>query len=280
MLTDRPATTADQATAEALQTTLTSLPNEVVEEAELRLSEKEGRVSFKKKLDIIEKEEQRIQQESSASAQETEAKETVDSADIGPSSKEEPLLGIDGEVMTDTDDKLTDEQVRELSETLSVVHPSASTNSSSSSSSSERTELEELKQARSSLQQHTTSLDASSKRQLSKMDELIREIEDYLAIMDSDPAQLRTELRDNKENITTEELETAIRLIRDPPDEKRIKRIVKKLDTDGDGRVFIDEIMQMAQDTSSSNSSTSGDEVKREGNKDGDEKESDKRTHQ
>lgn len=72
MMTDgAPSKGVEESTNEALQTTLTSLPNEVVEEAELRLSEAEGKVSYRKKLDRIEKEEELIQEEAEEDLEES-----------------------------------------------------------------------------------------------------------------------------------------------------------------------------------------------------------------
>jgi LETM1 and EF-hand domain-containing protein 1 len=47
-------------------------------------------------------------------------------------------------------------------------------------------------------------------------------------------------------NITTEQLETVLKMMRQPPDEPRIKKIIKKLDADGDGRIFVQEILELA----------------------------------
>ncbi len=58
-------------------------------------------------------------------------------------------------------------------------------------------------------------------------------------------SSLKTDLQGN---ITTAQLETALKMIRHPPHEDRIKNIVKKLDKDGDGRIFLKEILQIASE--------------------------------
>lgn len=45
--------------------------------------------------------------------------------------------------------------------------------------------------------------------------------------------------------ISIQDLEQVLRVIRDHPDDERINKIVKKLDADNDGMVLLDEIIKL-----------------------------------
>ena len=68
-----------QGSAEALQATLSSLPHQMVNEAQLKVSEAEGIATYKQKLDVLKEQEEMIQdeleQEESAESREKEQKE-------------------------------------------------------------------------------------------------------------------------------------------------------------------------------------------------------------
>lgn len=160
---------------------------------------------------------------------------------------------------------LTKEQYKELSETLTNMTEQAIMDQN-------REQLAELKQDREKFLQESASAPTSKTKmkQLKELDDLIREVEEYLSVMDSSSssssssstAPSSADLRaphniaesftaDLQGNLTTEQLETALKMMRNPPDESRIKSIVKRLDKDGDGRVFMDEIMQLADEVGS-----------------------------
>ena len=65
-LTERVPSSADEAlkgNAEALKATLSSLPHQVVNEAQLRLSEAEGSATYKQKLAVLQEQEELIADE-------------------------------------------------------------------------------------------------------------------------------------------------------------------------------------------------------------------------
>ncbi len=68
-----------QGSAEALQATLSSLPHQMVNEAQLKVSEAEGVATYKQKLDVLKEQEEMIQdeleQEESAETRQKEQKE-------------------------------------------------------------------------------------------------------------------------------------------------------------------------------------------------------------
>lgn len=82
---------------------------------------------------------------------------------------------------------------------------------------------------------------------MQELDELIVEIEEYLNIMETERQRTAAEAfpSELRDNVTTEQVETALKMIRHAPNEKRIKQIVKQLDADGDGKVFLKEIMDL-----------------------------------
>ena len=263
LMTDKPYRTASD-TTEALLTTLTSLPNEVVDEAQLRLSEAEGQVSYKKKLDIIQKEEQKIKDEFAEAQQVKEANEKEEkekeeaaaameqqqkvSSDVefveepveAPQSREFTDEHIELEAET-TADNLTKEQYRQLGETLQVL--------AQQDAQKERNQLEQLKEDREKFMQQDEKPTKTKLKQLQELDDLIVEIEEYLNMMDlPKEASVATINTDLQGNITTQQLETALKMIRHAPNEDKLKKIVRKLDKDGDGRVFLKEILELSEE--------------------------------
>lgn len=86
---------------------------------------------------------------------------------------------------------------------------------------------------------------------------MLARIEKELVKYDSEIGTKLNILRPNEEGkITIEELEDALKVIKDNPNDYRIKKIVKKLDTDGDGVVALHEILVIAEQAESNNEGT------------------------
>lgn len=158
MMTDRPA----KDVTEALQTTLTSLPDEVVEETQLKLSEAGGKISYKKKLELIQKEEEKIADELA----EVFALQETWLFSLGNWRSSDGFVARNGwifpdrgsgfvyfsfmpqsELQTRQHEQLTNEQIRELGETLSSIGGDQARNDVEK----HRSELQSLKQDREKL---------------------------------------------------------------------------------------------------------------------------------
>ncbi len=86
----------------------------------------------------------------------------------------------------------------------------------------------------------------SSERLGSQVDKMLKKIEAELAKYDSEIGSKLNLVKPNLEGqISIGELEEALRVIRDHPNDERINKIIKKLDADDDGLVAMHEIMAM-----------------------------------
>lgn len=82
-----------------------------------------------------------------------------------------------------------------------------------------------------------------------RIDKMVDKIEAELAKYDQEIGSSLNLVRPDEEGkITIADLEEALKLIRDHPDDERIKKIVMKLDADGDGVVAMDEIIHLAEE--------------------------------
>lgn len=78
---------------------------------------------------------------------------------------------------------------------------------------------------------------------------MISKIENELSKYDIEIGSKLNILRPNEEgNVTINELEEAMRVIQQHPNDERIKKIVKKLDADGDGYVALQSLLELVAD--------------------------------
>ncbi|TPX36617.1 hypothetical protein SmJEL517_g01151 [Synchytrium microbalum] len=87
-----------------------------------------------------------------------------------------------------------------------------------------------------------------------RVDKMIAKIEKEITSLESAPPKrqiMQTLKPDQSGRITLEELEDALKIIRDHPADERIRRIVQRLDTDNDGKVSLEEILVLADEAES-----------------------------
>ena len=88
----------------------------------------------------------------------------------------------------------------------------------------------------------------STDRLGSRVDKMIEKIESELIKFDDHDIP-KVNLKPNLEGqISIEDLEVTLRVIQDLPNDERIKKIVKKLDVDGDGKIAIKELLNLVED--------------------------------
>lgn len=215
---------------EALKETILSLPEAVVNEAELHQQEisGSGSISFKQKLEVLEHQQDLIEAEL---AQEAELKE---------------------EREKDIDEKISKEDLKILSDALSVM-------SSDNPVKQEVLELQELKENVADFKNDMEELEHLSDNKLreSKAAEIIGEkIEKIIGELESDLQSLNDRLgarlnlisADEKGQITVDQLNTDFKLIRHSQSESdKLDKIIKTFDSDKDGKVFISDIIEMAK---------------------------------
>lgn len=109
MMTDKPIESPEES-FEALQQTLTSLPDEIVQETEMRLTEEQGQASIEQRLELLEKEEARIASELAEDPTAADNQMSPSDDIHTPEMSEERHVGADPsiDVHAATDDKRND----------------------------------------------------------------------------------------------------------------------------------------------------------------------------
>ncbi|CAG8556253.1 5113_t:CDS:10 [Paraglomus brasilianum] len=244
---------ADQ--AEALQTTLSSLPDSLVHAAQLQVSE----ATFKEKLELIEEQEDLIAEEKAQEEKEEAARKAEKEAARKAEKEAEEAAreaALADKLLPDTTVKFEDEedvrmskqQLQELREALSIL-------SSKSAVLEEREALHELKEDREEYKEDMQELheiggeeSKVSHRLGERLEKMIEKIDRELEQYDSEVGSKFNRIQANESGqIRVSDLEEALRTIKHAPgDSERIKKIVKKLDVDNDGLVFLDHIRELA----------------------------------
>ncbi|KAJ3303156.1 hypothetical protein HDV03_004144 [Kappamyces sp. JEL0829] len=272
--------------AEALQATLSSLPHQVVNEAQLKISEEEGVATYKQKLDVLKEqeeliadeleqdaaqealkkakeEEESLKKEEMAAAESAAAATTTPHLEVSedvPPQQEPPVAAEEtvqpagvsptpqpAEVAKDKEVDLSPEEKKKLVEAIKTL-------STNSALSDEKETLAELKEGRQEFIEDVeefkqfTQKDTSksSERLGSQVDKMISKIEAELAMYDSEIGSKLNLVKPNLEGqISIADLEEALKVIKDHPNDERISKIVTKLDADNDGLVAMQEIMAL-----------------------------------
>jgi LETM1 and EF-hand domain-containing protein 1 len=213
---------------EALKDTILSLSDAVVNEAELHQRELGGSdaVSYQKKLEVLEQQQDLIAEEL---AQERESKKAAAA-----------------EYVISRDDLKT------ISETIQVL-------SSKNPVELEAKELAELKADMSEFKIDAEKLEYLSNKKLKeskaseiigeKLGKMVNEIEaELLSLQDKVGDRLQLLCPDKDGSLTMKQLEQVFRLIRDDPSEsERLQKIIESFDTDKDGKVLISDIVKMVE---------------------------------
>ncbi|RKO95482.1 hypothetical protein CAUPRSCDRAFT_12816, partial [Caulochytrium protostelioides] len=148
------------------------------------------------------------------------------------------------------EDGISEEQLQQLCGVLSAI-------TSYSALDDVKAQLTELKNERLEFQEDVLELKELTQRAPSKLservsgrvDKMIARIEDELERYDSEIGSRLYLVRPNDEGkITVAELHEALSIIRNHPEDERIRRIVQRLDADGDGLVAMEEIAVLIDD--------------------------------
>lgn len=216
---------------EALKETILSLPDAVVNEAELYQQEisGSGAISFKQKLEVLEHQQVLIDAELAQEAEiKNERKESIN------------------------DENISKEELKILSNALNVM-------SSKNPVKQEELELQELKDNVADFKTGIEELEALSKKKLKepkaaeilgeKIEKIIEELEsDLQSLNDRLGARLNLISADEKGQISVDQLNTVFKLIRHSPSESdKLDKIIKTFDADKDGKVLISDIIEMAK---------------------------------
>ncbi len=145
---------------------------------------------------------------------------------------------------------LTENQLKNLAEVLKTI-------TKDSALSDIKAFVEDLKENRAELKEDIEELKIVTKteppkateRLGSQLDKMISKIEAELAKYDSEiGSKLNLVNPNNKGEISISDLEDALKVIRDRPNDERIQAIIEHLDKDNDGIVAINEIIALAEE--------------------------------
>ncbi|WWD09568.1 hypothetical protein V865_007696 [Kwoniella europaea PYCC6329] len=250
---------------ESLVTTLSSLPENLLNEAELNVSDE---ATYKQKLEVLQQQQELIEDEADQEKEEQEArkeeKERKEAEEAAKREQEEaakkaaaeasgeaeqPAAATTEEVKEppkpEEDARMTKEQLGELAEALSIL-------TAKSSIVKERDELKALlednllSEAESKERQEANSPSVAVSKRVRKMIQTIdTQLEKYDEKVGSSLNVIETSPHGQ---IALADLKKALTVIKHKPSDEIIEGLGKKLDVDQDGFVELDHVIELTQD--------------------------------
>ncbi|BGP13998.1 hypothetical protein JCM10213_005584 [Rhodosporidiobolus nylandii] len=250
----------------SLKDTLASLPDNLVNEAELEVSSDSA--SYKQRLEVLQQQEELIEDEEEQEAKEAEARrvkkeaaeeakreeqekreaeekekelaekgqaeEMLPESEVKEATKEEPK-----EAAPDPADvRMTAEQVQELGSALEIL-------SAKSSVIKERTELRKLiEENEKAEQEEGAQPNPLNKRLKSLLTKIDKQLEEYDSSVGD---RLSMFSPDQEGRISAKDLRSALEVIAHRPSEEEIVVLLDKLDPDGDGFIPLEDILSLAE---------------------------------
>ncbi|KAL4401120.1 LETM1 domain-containing protein Ylh47 [Malassezia pachydermatis] len=224
----------------ALELTMSSLPESLLNEAELNFSKESA--TNKQRLEVLQEQEELIEDEAE---QEEEEQAARDAAKSRKDSEATEASKIVPSTQKDADDaRMTHEQLTELGEALSIL----------SAKSSVLRERQDLQQLMNDLppeeREDTVEGDDNMPRKKSlyrKIRSMLKRIDKQLEEFDKDVGgRMNLIEASSTGKISVSDLEQALRLIKHRPDEEVLHKLVDKLDVDLDGLVPLDDVLELA----------------------------------
>lgn len=255
----------------SLEATLSSLPDNLLNEAELDVS---GETStYKQKLEVLQQQQELIEDEAEQEQEEEEARRErkakeersrreeearkarellpADELENQPSAAGAETSGAAVSASASTasaaaDARMTKEQLGELAEALSIL-------SAKSSIVKERDELQRIMEDNLSSEEesklHPEESDSPQVSLNKRIRRMIKQIDSQLETYDSRVgSSLNTIQCNSKGQISLQDLKSALRVIKHRPDDAIIDAVVEKLDVDRDGFVVLDHVVELTQD--------------------------------
>lgn len=255
----------------SLELTLSSLPDNLVNETELSVNS-EGATN-KQRLEVLQQQEELIEDEAEQEQEEAAAreadKERRNAEKARFAREEEEARSLLPKKETDPaleDARMTNEQLTELGEALSIL-------SAKSSVLKEREELAQLikevsssetcppteegqaaekkpdaETSESSPASASASASASARSMTKRIKSMLEKIDNQLEEYDRDVgSRMHLIEASHTGKISVDDLEQALRLIKHKPEDEVIEKIVDKLDVDHDGLVPLDDVLELAQ---------------------------------
>ncbi|KAI9209226.1 LETM1-like protein-domain-containing protein [Polychytrium aggregatum] len=237
--------------AEALQATLSALPDQVLSEAALKVSQASGTATFKQKLEVLQQQEELIADELEQNAAAAESAKIVEQDKLAKAAQ--PAVAPAATAAADVKvDEISTEQLQRLGDALKTMASDSALNDVKEELGMLKEEREEFKEDIEELKQ-VTQVEAPKATSTvgRQVDKMIASLEKELIKYDAEIGSKLNLVKPNEEGkISLEEIEEVLKVIKDYPNDDRVKHIVKELDVDGDGFVSIAEVLVLAQEHS------------------------------
>ncbi|KAI0340115.1 LETM1-domain-containing protein [Trametopsis cervina] len=224
----------------SLENVLSSLPDNLLNEAELEVDSDQA--TYKKKLEVLQQQEELIEDEKEQEMKEEEARRALkeeEEARLAERLLPESEFQPDKVEEPEKDARMTTEQVKELGEALSIL-------SAKSSVLKERQELrglmDENLQADEDPQSPSGALTKRIRSMLTKID---TQLEAYDARVGSSLQMISC---DPQGRIPIADLQKALTMIKHQPDEEIVPKITEKLDADKDGFVELEHVLGLVRE--------------------------------
>jgi len=235
-----------------LELTMSSLPDKLLNEAELHFSK--DAATNKQRLEVLQEQEELIEDEAEQEEEQQAARDAERSRKDAETVEATRILPTAAKTRVD-DARMTEEQLRELGEALAIL----------SAKSSVLRERQELSDLMSELPPEDAGADDGSPKAKSlyrRVRAMLQRIDKQLGDFDMDVGgRMHLIEASSTGKISVDDLEQALRLIRHRPDEEMLQKLVDKLDVDLDGLVPLNDVLELAGQDSTLEASYGG-EVK------------------
>ncbi|WFD19290.1 LETM1 domain-containing protein ylh47 [Malassezia caprae] len=235
-----------------LELTMSSLPDKLLNEAELHFSK--DAATNKQRLEVLQEQEELIEDEAEQEEELQAARDAERSRKDAETVEATRILPTASSTRVD-DARMTEEQLSELGEALAIL-------SAKSSVLRERKELSDLM---GELPPEDAGADDGSPKAKSlyrRVRAMLQRIDKQLEDFDKDVGgRMHLIEASSTGKISVDDLEQALRLIRHRPDEEVLQKLVDKLDIDLDGLVPLNDVLELAGQDSTLEASYGG-EVK------------------
>ncbi|KAF7440445.1 hypothetical protein PC9H_000790 [Pleurotus ostreatus] len=224
----------------SIESVLSGLPDNLLNEAELEVDSEKA--SYKQKLEVLQQQEELIEDEQEQEQKEEDARRAAKEAAELEARTARSLLPdseLLPEQLEDEDARMTTEQLKELSEALSIL-------SAKSSVLKERDELralmEENLQAEEDPKSPSGALTKRIRSMLTKIDGQLQEYDSRVG------SSLQLISADPQGRISVQDLEKALTVIKHKPDDDVGRAVIEKLDVDKDGYVELEHVLGLVRE--------------------------------
>ncbi|KAJ6496598.1 LETM1-like protein-domain-containing protein [Mycena vitilis] len=227
------------AVIESLESVLSGLPDNLLNEAELEVDS--DKASYKQKLEVLQQQEELIEDEEEQEQKEEDARRAKREADELEARTAQSLLP-DSELLPEIEGdnaRMTTEQLKELGEAMSIL-------STKSSVLKERDELRALMEENLQAEEDPKSPSgALTKRIRSMLTKIDKQVEAYESRVGS---SLQLISADAQGRISVKDLEKALAVIKHKPDDEVGQAVIQKLDVDKDGFVELEHVLGLVKE--------------------------------